>query len=159
MFKVGDRVVYPAHGAGVIESIEEQEVLGERKQYYVMRLPIGDMKVMVPTDGLQEIGLREVMSEDTFCAVLEVLQSRKSLMSKNWSHRYRSNLEKIRSGNVYELAEVVRNLYQRDREKGLSNGERKMLDSARQILLSEIVLARNLEVDQANSFLDEVLAQ
>jgi CarD family transcriptional regulator len=159
MFQVGDKVVYPAHGAGVIESIEEQEVLGKTKCYYVMRLPINDMKVMVPTENMDEVGLRQVLSEEALQTVLDVLQSRKTMMSKNWNHRYRSNLEKIRSGNILELAEVVRNLYHREKEKGLSNGERKMLDNARQILLSEIVLAKDLAVDQANSFLDQVLAQ
>ncbi len=159
VFRVGDRVVYPMHGAGVIEAIEEQEVLGDRKRYYVMRLPINDMKVMVPCESMKDIGLREVISDQALQKVLDVLRTRKTLMSKNWNHRYRANMEKIRSGNILDLAEVVRNLSHRDREKGLSTGERKMLDSARQILLSEIILAKNLAVDQANSFLDEVLAQ
>lgn len=157
MFQVGDKVVYPMHGAGVIEAIEEQEVLGNRKKYYVMRLPITEMKVMVPCDHSQSSGLRQVISEQTFQRVLEVLRERKSVMSKNWNHRYRANLEKIKSGNILELAEVVRNLSHRDRDKGLSSGERKMLESARQILLSEIVLAKDLEIDQANEFLDQVL--
>lgn len=159
MFKVGDKVVYPMHGAGIIEAIEDREVLGQRKKYYVLRLPISDMKVLVPCDNQESSGLREVMSEQAFQEVLKVLRSRKSSTVKNWNHRYRMNMEKIRSGNIIELAEVVRSLSDRDREKGLSTGERKMLENARQILLSEIILARNLEIDQANSFLDEVLAQ
>lgn len=159
MFQVGDKVVYPMHGAGVIEAIEEQEVLGRRNRYYVMRLPINGMRVMVPCENLQNIGLREVMTEQAFQKVLEVLKTRKTLMTKNWNHRYRANMEKIRSGNLFELAEVVRALSQRDREKGLSTGERKMLESARQILLSEIVLAKDLELDQANKFLDQALVQ
>jgi CarD family transcriptional regulator len=159
VFQVGDKVVYPMHGAGIIEAIEEQEVLGQRKRYYVMRLPINDMKVMVPCDSLEQVGLRQVVSEQAFQKVLEVLTARKSVMSKNWNHRYRANMEKIRSGNILDLAEVVRNLSHRDREKGLSTGERKMLESARQILLSEIILAKDLEVEQANQFLDQVLAQ
>lgn len=156
---MGDKVVYPMHGAGVIEAIEEQEVLGHRKQYYVMRLPINDMKVMVPCENLKEIGLRAVISDQAFPKMLEVLRARKGFMAKNWNHRYRANMEKIRSGNILELAEVVSNLSHRDREKGLSTGERKMLDSARQILLSEIILAKGFGVEQANSFLNEVLAQ
>jgi len=159
VFQVGDKVVYPMHGAGVIEAIEEQEVMGWRKRYYVMRLPINDMKVMVPCENGPEIGLRQVISDQTFQEVLEVLRSRKTAMAKNWNHRYRNNMEKIKSGNVMDLAEVVRNLSHRDREKGLSTGERKMLDRARQILLSEIIIARNLPVEKANQFLDEVLAQ
>jgi len=159
MFQVGDKVVYPMHGAGIIEAIEEKEVLGECKRYYVMRLPINEMKVMVPCENMERVGLREVISEQALQKVLEVLRSRKATTSKNWNHRYRTNLEKIRSGDIFELAEVVRSLSQRDREKGLSTGERKMLENARQILLSEIALARGLEVEQANRFLDQVLAQ
>lgn len=159
MFQVGDKVVYPMHGAGVIESIEEQEVLGRRMQYYVMRMPITDMKVMVPCEHSQHTGMRQVITEQGLASVLEVLRARKTAMSKNWNHRYRSNMEKIKSGNILELADVVRNLSQRDREKGLSTGERRMLDNARQILLSEIILAKDLEPDQANRFLDQVLAQ
>lgn len=146
------------HGAGVIEAIEDREVLGQSKTYYVLRLPISDMQVMVPYEN-QGIGLRQVMSEQAFQSVLEVLRSRKSQMVKNWNHRYRMNMEKIRSGNILELAEVVRNLSHRAQEKGLSTGERKMLENARQILLSEIILARDLELEQANTFLDHVLAQ
>lgn len=159
MFQVGDKVVYPVHGAGVIEAIEEQEVLGDRKRYYVMRLPINEMKVMVPCENPKGSGLRQVISEQMFQKVLEILKARKTQMSKNWNHRYRSNMEKIKSGNILEVAEVVRNLSHSDREKGLSSGERKMLDSARQILLSEIIVAQNLAVDQAARFLDQVLAQ
>ncbi|BAD42107.1 CarD family transcriptional regulator [Symbiobacterium thermophilum] len=159
MFQVGDKVVYPMHGAGIIEAIEDREVLGERKRYYVLRLPVADMQVLVPCDGPQSTGLRAVMSEQVFQQVLEVLRSRPTQAEKNWNHRYRMNMEKIRSGDVLALAEVVRTLSQREREKGLSTGERKMLDSARQILLSEIVLIRGLELEQASSLLDRVLAQ
>lgn len=147
------------HGAGVIEAIEEQEVLGTRQRYYVMRLPINDMKVMVPCENQKEIGLRQVISDQGFQNVIDVLRARKTLMSKNWNHRYRANMEKIKSGNIMELAEVVRNLSHRDREKGLSTGERKMLDSARQILVSELILAKDMEIEQANLMLDQVLAQ
>ena len=158
-FQVGDKEVYPMHGAGIIEAIEDREVLGERKRYYVLRLPVSDMQVLVPCDSPQSTGLREVMSEQVFQQVLEVLRSRTDQPVKNWNHRYRMNMEKIRSGDIFALAEVVRTLSQRDREKGLSTGERKMLDNARQILLSEIVLIRDLELEQASSLLDRVLAQ
>ncbi len=131
MFKVGDKVVYPMHGAGVIESIEEREVLGSKHKYYVMRLPMGDLKVMIPTDNVEEIGVREIISDDMVDEVFDVLRGEKTKMSSNWNKRYRANLEKIRSGNILEVAEVVRNLSIRDREKGLSSGEKKMLDNAR----------------------------
>jgi len=158
MFKVGDKVVYPMHGAGVIEAIEEKEILGEYKRYYVMRLPIGEMKVMIPTNNVDCIGLREVIDEQEVEKVFDVLKASKGKMSTNWNRRYRANLEKIKSGDIYEVAEVVRNLAIRDKEKGLSTGERKMLDSARQILVSELVLAKGIEESQANVILDEVLA-
>jgi CarD family transcriptional regulator len=159
VFQVGDRVVYPMHGAGVIEAIEEQEVLGRRARYYVMRLPVSEMKVMVPCEQTLTTGLRQVISEQALQNMLEVLKARKTLLSKNWNHRYRANMEKIKSGNILELADVVRSLSHRDREKGLSTGERRMLDNARQILLSEIILAKDLEPEQASRFLDQVLAQ
>ncbi len=158
MFSVGDKVVYPMHGAGVIEAIEEREVLGQKQQYYIMRLPVGDMKVMIPTNSVGTVGLRQVIGETEVDKVFEVLRSAKTKMSTNWNRRYRANLEKIKSGNIYEVAEVVRNLVLRDREKGLSTGERKMLDSARQILVSELVLAKGIEEKAANSILDQVLA-
>lgn len=158
MFQVGDKVVYPMHGAGIIEAIEEKEVLGSTQQYYIMRLPIGEMKVMIPIDNVNEVGLREVIPQAEVQRVFEILRAQKSKMSSNWNHRYRANLEKIKSGNIYEVAEVVRNLAQRDREKGLSTGERKMLENARQILLSELVLAQNIGTDQANDLLNQVLA-
>lgn len=159
MFQVGDKVVYPLHGAGIIEAVEDREVLGRRKRYYIMRLPINDMKVMVPCDQHQQAGLRQVISEAVLAKVIEALRSRRSNSTSNWNHRYRANMEKIRSGDVMELAEVVGSLSRREKEKGLSTGERKMLDSARQILLSEIVLAKDLKMEQANSFLDDVLAK
>jgi CarD family transcriptional regulator len=133
VFKVGDKVVYPMHGAGIIEAIEEREVLGEMQRYYIMRMPIGDMKVMIPVNNSEGIGLREVVNGEEVKKVFEILRAQKTKMSANWNRRYRANLEKIKSGDIYEVAEVVRNLAYRDKEKGLSTGERKMLDNARQI--------------------------
>lgn len=156
VFEVGDKVVYPMHGAGVIESIEEREVLGAMQRYYIMRMPIGDMKVMIPVDNVEGIGLREVVNGEELKKVFEILRDQKSKMSTNWNRRYRANLEKIKSGNIYEVAEVVRNLAHRDREKGLSTGERKMLDNARQILISELVLAQGIAEGDARTVLDEV---
>ncbi len=158
MFKIGDKVVYPMHGAGVIESIEEKEVLGEKRQYYILRLPVGDMKVMIPINNGEEVGLREVVGWEGVERVLSILRQQCSAMSPNWNRRYRANLEKIKSGNIYEVAEVVRNLIKRDREKGLSSGERKMLENARQILISELVLATELEEEKARLLLDGAFA-
>lgn len=158
MFKIGDKVVYPMHGAGVIESIEEKEVLGEKRQYYILQLPVGDMKVMIPINNGSGVGLREVIDWDGVERVLDILREQCSAMSPNWNRRYRANLEKIKSGDIYEVAEVVRNLITRDREKGLSSGERKMLENARQILISELVLATELEEEKAQSLLDGAFA-
>lgn len=157
MFAIGDRVVYPMHGAGIIESIEEREVLGEIQSYFVMKLPLGEMKVMIPTKNVEDLGIRGVISHDEVDRVLEILHSESSLMSSNWNHRYRANLEKIKSGDIYEVAEVVRNLTLRDKEKGLSAGERKMLDTSRQILMSELVLAQNINQDQVSSMIDSII--
>ncbi|MEW6274617.1 MAG: CarD family transcriptional regulator [Bacillota bacterium] len=158
MFKVGDRVVYPMHGAGIIEAIEEKEVLGERKQYYVLHFPVGDMKVMIPCATCKEAGLREVIGKDGVQKVFRILKENGSTMSSNWNRRYRANLEKIKTGDIYEVAEVVRNLIQREKEKGLSSGERKMLQNARQILVSELALAIETEEEKAKSLVDDALA-
>lgn len=161
MYKIGDKVVYPMHGAGVIEAIEEKEVLGEKRQYYILRLPVGDMKVMIPINSKSTCngtGLREVIDDAGVQQVMNILGEDSSAVSGNWNRRYRANLEKIKSGDVYKVAEVVRNLFKRDKEKGLSSGERKMLESARQILLSELVLATEVEEDKAQSLIEKALA-
>lgn len=143
MYNVGDNVVYPMHGAGVIVAIEEREVLGEKQKYYIMALPIGDMKVMIPMDSAESLGVREVIGDEEVARVYEILGQEKSAMSSNWNRRYRANMEIIKSGDIFEVAEVVRNLTIRDNDKGLSTGEKKMLDTARQILVSELVIAQN----------------
>jgi len=159
LFSIGDRVVYPMHGAGIIEAIEEREILGQRKQYYIMKLPIGDMKVMIPVDGVDGVGLRQVIGQEDLTRVLDVLAGERTKMSTNWNRRYRANAEKLKSGNIFEVAEVVRNLTLREKEKGLSTGERKMLDSAKQILVSEVVLARNIPEAEAHSLLNRAMGQ
>ncbi|MDD2212067.1 MAG: CarD family transcriptional regulator [Clostridia bacterium] len=158
MFEIGDKIVYPMHGAGIIEGIEEKEILGEKRNYYVLRMPIGEMKVMVPINNVDTIGLRKVINGEEVRKVFNVLQQEDSPMSNNWNRRYRNNMEKIKGGNIYDLAEVVRNLASRDKEKGLSTGEKKMLDSARQILLSELVLAKDEEEDHIKNLLQQYLA-
>jgi CarD family transcriptional regulator len=157
VFNIGDKVVYPMHGAGVIEAIEEKEVLGQKQKYYIMKLPIGEMKVMVPMENVEEVGLREIIDRDGVPKVLEVLRGKKSKMSSNWNRRYRANMEKIRTGDIFEVAEVVRNLAIRDAEKGLSTGEKKMLDNAKQILISELVLAQDATEEQIENLLGECL--
>jgi len=157
LYNVGDKVVYPMHGAGIIEAIEEREVLGEKRRYYIMAMPIGDMRVMIPLDAVDEIGLRQVIGKEEAGDVIEVLKGQKTKMSSNWNRRYRANMEKIKSGDVYLVAEVVRNLTIRDHEKGLSAGERKMLDIARQILISELVLVTGATENEIDALISSHL--
>ena len=158
MFNIGDKVVYPMHGAGVIENIEEREISGETVRYYIIKLPMGEMKAMVPLNKVNEVGLRQVIDEEEILKVFEVLKSESSNMPINWNHRYRANLEKIKSGSIFEVAEVVRNLVTRDRQKGLSTGEKKMLENARRILISELVLAKNVSQNKMEEMLDSYLS-
>ena len=155
MFNVGDKIVYPMHGAGVIESIEEKEILGEKQSYYVLKMPVGDMKVMIPIDNVDEIGIREVINPKEVDKVFAVLGSQTMNVTSNWNKRYRENMTKIKSGNIYEVAEVVGTLMLRDKEKGLSTGERKMLNSARQILISELVLAKGVNQDEVEDRIND----
>ncbi|MBS4536852.1 CarD family transcriptional regulator [Clostridium sp. D2Q-11] len=157
MFNIGDKIVYPMHGAGIIEGIEEKEILGEKRKYYVMKMPMGEMKVMVPMDNIEDIGIREVINLDEVEQVLAVLGDDETKMPQNWNRRYRANMDKIKSGDIYEIANVVRNLIIRDREKGLSTGERKMLNNAKQMLISEIVLAKNIDEHQAEDLIEDIV--
>ncbi len=155
MFNIGDKVVYPMHGAGVIEGIEEKEILGEKRKYFIMRMPIGDMKVMVPVDNVEEVGVRDIIDNEDFDKVIKILKSDKSAMPQNWNRRYRVNMDRIKSGDIFEIAAVVRNLLMRDIEKGLSTGERKMLSSAKQMLLSEMVLVTDYDIEQVEQLVME----
>lgn len=157
MFDIGDKIVYPMHGAGIIIAIEEKEILGNKKKYYVMKMPMGDMKVMVPLDNIEDIGIREVINNQEIEQVFAVLGDDETKMPQNWNRRYRANMDKIKSGDIYEIANVVRNLMIRDREKGLSTGERKMLNNAKQMLVSEIVLAKEIEQLEAEQLIDEIV--
>lgn len=157
MFEVGDRVVYPMHGAGVIEAIEEREVLGERHRYYILRLPVGDMQVMIPTATAEQSGLRPVIPSEQVPAVLEALRDPVPPLDSNWNHRYREHADKLRSGDILEVAAVVRNLSSRLKARGLSGGERRLLDQARQILVSELALASGIDRDDADALVEEHL--
>lgn len=157
MFNIGDKIVYPMHGAGVIESIEEREILGHKQNYYVMKMPVGDMKVMIPTLNCEEIGIREIIDSCDIDKVYEILQEQDLNVTSNWNKRYRENMIKIKSGSIYEVADVVRILMIREREKGLSTGEKKMLNSARQILISELVLAGDMDQLQIEAVINDFL--
>jgi CarD family transcriptional regulator len=159
LFNVGDKVVYPMHGAGVIEAIEEKEILGETKQYYVMKIPVGDMKVMIPLNHGNDIGLREVTDELHINQMMDDLRHDKVTLSTNWNQRYRANMDKIKTGVIQDVAEVVKELMVREREKGLSTGERKMLDNAKQILISELALSKGINEVEALSLLTDIIKE
>lgn len=142
MFNIGDKVVYPLHGAGIIEGIEEKNILGEKQNYYIIKMP-GEVKVMVPTAKAADVGVRGIIDNSSVNKVFSVLETNSTQMDINWNKRYRDNMEKMKSGDIYEVADVVRNLSFKQKEKGLSTGEKKMLLNAKQILVSELTLAEN----------------
>ena len=157
MFVIGDRIVYPMHGAGIIEQIEEKQILGEIRKYYILRVPCGDMKIMIPIDSSVEIGVRSIISAEEIDAVIRVLGDDSTEMSNNWNRRYRENMEKLKTGDIFSVAEVVRNLMRTEREKKLSTGEKKMLTSARQILISEIILVKDINREAAENMIDSAI--
>ena len=157
-FEIGDNVVYPHHGAGKVIRKEQKEILGERREYLTIKILHNDMTVMVPTENAALAGLRRVIDEETVQKVLAVLQDECSEMPKNWNRRFKHNRDKIKTGDVYELAEVVRNLAIREAEKGLSTGEKQMFTRARKILCSELMYALDKDEEEAENYLDELLA-
>jgi CarD family transcriptional regulator len=156
-FDVGDKVVYPHHGAATIERREKKEAFGEKRDYLVLRLAYGDLTLMVPADNAEEIGLREVINDEEVEEVFAVLRKKEARMPTNWSRRFKNHVEKLKSGDIYQVAEVVRNLSIREADKGLSAGEKRMLARARQILVSELTFALNVDEEAAETRLDEVL--
>ncbi len=156
-FDVGDRVVYPQHGAAVIEKRETKSFFGEEREYLVLKVAFGDLTVMVPADNTDEVGLREVINDEEVEEVFAVLRKKEARMPTNWSRRYKNHVEKLKSGDIYQVAEVVRNLSIRDKDKGLSAGEKRMLNRARQILVSELTFALEVDEETAELRLDEAL--
>ena len=157
-FTVGDTVVYPHHGAALIEAIEKRTIKGVEKDYLVLRVAQGDLTVRVPSENVDLVGVRDVVNQEGLDRVFDVLRQPYTEEPTNWSRRYKANLEKLASGDVIKVAEVVRDLWRRERERGLSAGEKRMLAKARQILVSELALAENTNEDKAEAILDEVLA-
>lgn len=157
-FQVGDNVVYPHHGAGVVKSRAPRKVLGEEREYLRIRILHNDMTVHVPCDQANAVGLRRVIDEDTVRKVLGVLEGPCTDMPKNWNRRFKHNREKIKTGNIYELAEVVRNLATRENEKGLSTGEKQMFTRTKKVLASELMYALEKTEDEAEEYLDSILA-
>lgn len=158
-FSVGETVVYPNHGAALIEDIETRQIKGEDKLYLVLRiLGQNDLVVRVPAHNLDLVGVRDVVDAEGLEEVFSVLRAEHTEEPTNWSRRYKANLEKLHSGNVIKVSEVVRDLWRRDRDKGLSAGEKRMLAKARSILVAELALAEDVEQDRAEVLLEEVLA-
>lgn len=147
MFQIGDYIVHPMHGAGVIESVVTKKISGQQRDYYVLKLPVGDMVVMVPVAGCENIGVRSIISKSEAENIFESFKELEVSMTQNWNKRYRENMDKIKSGNLLDVASVVKGLMCRDNERGLSTGERKMLHFAKQILISELVIATETDYD------------
>ena len=157
MYKVGDKVVYPHHGAGTVVKREKREVLGEKREYLTIKILHNDMTVNVPADNAERVGLRKVIDEEAVKKVLKYLTSGGTEMPKNWNRRFKHNRDKMKTGDIFELAEVVRNLALRDGEKGLSTGEKQMYVKAKKILASELMYAKNMSEDEAIEWLEGVL--
>ena len=154
MFNIGDKIVYPMHGAGTIDSIEEKEILGQKYQYYIINMP-GEVKVMVPTAKAEDMGVRSVIDKEGANKVLQILEQDETAMPENWNKRYRDNLDKMKTGDIFQIADVVRNLSFKQKEKGtLSTGEKKMLSNAKLILISELVLAEHATKDEVEQLID-----
>jgi len=158
-FEIGDHVVYPHHGAGQVVKKEQKEILGERREYLTIKILHNDMTVMVPCQNAGKAGLRRVIDEETVAKVLAVLADDVSEMPKNWNRRFKHNRDKIKTGDIHELAEVVRNLAVREQDKGLSTGEKQMYTRAKKILASEMMYALEKTEDEAEAYLDDVLSR
>ena len=158
-YKVGDHVVYPHHGAGKVMKKEMKELLGEKREYLTIRILHNDMTVMVPCEKAGQVGLRNIIGEGAVKKVIRVLTDDVSAMPKNWNRRFKYNREKIKTGDIYELAEVVRNLAIREFEKGLSTGEKQMYTRARKILASELMYALSMDEEEAETHLTDVMQE
>jgi CarD family transcriptional regulator len=158
LFKVGDKVVYPHHGAGTVVKKEQREVLGQKREYLTIKILHNDMTVNVPCENAEAVGLRRVIDEQMVEKVLKALQGSGTVMPKNWNRRFKHNRDKMKTGDIFELAEVVRNLSLRDHEKGLSTGEKQMFVKAKKILASELMYAKAMDEAEAGVWLDEVLS-
>jgi CarD family transcriptional regulator len=158
-YSVGDTVIYPHHGAAIVERKEERELKGEAREYLVLRLTYGDLTLMVPSDSCEQVGIRNVVSKREVEQVLDVLREPEGKAAGNWSRRFKANYEKLRSGDIYQVAEVVRNLATREKDKGLSAGEKRMLTKAKQILLSELAVAIKKDEEKAEELVEKTLAE
>lgn len=159
MFKIGDKVFYPMYGAGTIEGIEERKILGEKRTYFSMRMPIDEAVAMIPTDTCESIGVRRIISKKEAVDALAAFRTEKVAEDESWNKRHRENMEKLRTGDIYQLISVVKGLMVRDKKKGLSTSERKMLGVAKQMFISEIVLAGFADRNDVENILEDTVAE
>lgn len=157
MFSAGEKIVYPMHGAGIICGVEERKILGEKKKYYIFKLPCSEINVMIPVDSETAVGIRPVADMAVISDAVKLLGAESSEMDSNWNRRYRDNMEMLKSGDIMKVAAVVRNLMRMDRRKSLSSGERKLLNNAQQILMSEMMLAMEITSDEAKKIIEEAV--
>lgn len=157
MYLVGDKVVHPMHGAGVIRDIVEERLAGQRKSYYVFSLPVGELVLKIPTESCEKIGIRSLSTSEAIAALIGKIPQLSVEMTVNWNQRYRENMDRLKSGQLVEVAQVIKALMWRDRDRGLSNGERKMLHSAKQILLSEVVLVNGTDYKETEQQIDRIM--
>ncbi len=158
VFHIGDRIAHPLHGAGIIDRIETRKINGEEREYYILQLPAGDMLVMVPVETCQAIGVRPILESDEAERLMQAIPDMEVCVTQNWNKRYRENMLKIRSGDLLEVATVMKGLIERERERGLSTGERKMLHSAKQIFITEIMLSVNESYEEIEARIDRSVA-
>jgi len=158
VFKVGDKVLYPMHGAGVISEVEQHEVLGQLKDYYILLMPIGNIKIMIPVGSINELGIRYIIPKEEMDNVLQSFSEREFIENTNWSKRYRENIIKLKNGSIYDAVDIYKVLAKRDSEKGLSTGEKKMFTNTRQIIFSELILACNMKLSEVEELINDAIS-
>ncbi|MBN2403420.1 MAG: transcriptional regulator [Spirochaetes bacterium] len=158
MYKVGDKIVYPMHGVGVIEAIEKKVILGKRDEYYIITIVNSGMKVMIPVKNADNIGIRGIIQKKEISKVLNILKKTNQITEEDWKIRYQNNIDKVKSGSINKVAEVLRDLYQRGKEKDLSIMERKLYESAYQFVIYEIAFAKNIEIEESGSIVSDALS-
>ncbi|HRX14711.1 MAG: transcriptional regulator [Spirochaetes bacterium] len=158
MFKKGEKVVYPMHGVGLIDEIEDKEVLGQTTKYYIIQIINSGMKVMIPVDKAEEVGLRKIISKSEIKKALSHLSSGETIKENDWKLRYQNNIEKVKSGSIFQVAEVARDLFRRGREKELSIMERKLYENAYNLVMHEVALTKNVDIEEAGDLVSEALS-
>jgi len=157
MFHVGDKVVYPMHGAGTIESIEDREVFGEVSKYYIIKMILGQIKVMVPVDKAESIGIRKITDKEGYDKVVSILSGKQKAMDKKWNVRFRENEARLKKGDINEIAEIVNYLNYMNKKGKLSTGEKRMLEQSKQMMISEMALVKNVEYEQMEAEVNKIL--